>query len=104
MSRLKEEHESDDASRCKAIAAARAALVIAAADRAGGAGGRVRRSSPSRLRRRAGAQAEHRPGGEANLVLPDLGQVDVGGYNGRTLLMIGLGRLARSACCSAWSS
>jgi K(+)-stimulated pyrophosphate-energized sodium pump len=30
-------------------------------------------------------------GGEASLVLPDLGQVDVGGYNGRTLLMIGIG-------------
>ena len=35
--------------------------------------------------------AEHRPGGEANLVLPDLGLVDVGGYDGRLLLMIGLG-------------
>jgi K(+)-stimulated pyrophosphate-energized sodium pump len=34
--------------------------------------------------------AEERPGGEANLVLPDLGQTAVGGYNGRTLLMIGL--------------
>jgi K(+)-stimulated pyrophosphate-energized sodium pump len=32
-----------------------------------------------------------RRGGEANLVLPDLGQVTVGGYDGRTLLMIGLG-------------
>ena len=29
-------------------------------------------------------------GGEANLVLPSLDQVDVGGYNGRTLLMLGL--------------
>ncbi len=36
-------------------------------------------------------EPEHRPGGEANLVLPDLGLVDVGGYNGRALLMIGLG-------------
>ncbi len=34
--------------------------------------------------------AEHRPGGEANLVLPDLGQTDVGGYSGRTLLLGGL--------------
>jgi K(+)-stimulated pyrophosphate-energized sodium pump len=34
---------------------------------------------------------EHRPGGEVNLVLPDLNLVDVGGYNGRTLLMIGIG-------------
>jgi K(+)-stimulated pyrophosphate-energized sodium pump len=40
----------------------------------------------------APAQAAERPtGGEASLVLPDLGQVDVGGYNGRTLLMIGIG-------------
>ena len=30
------------------------------------------------------------PGGEANLVLPDLGQVDFQGINGRTLLMAGL--------------
>ena len=40
----------------------------------------------------APVQAAERPaGGEANLVLPDLGQVDVGGYNGRTLLTIGIG-------------
>jgi K(+)-stimulated pyrophosphate-energized sodium pump len=32
----------------------------------------------------------HRPGGEVNLVLPDLDQVDVGGYDGRTLLMGGI--------------
>jgi K(+)-stimulated pyrophosphate-energized sodium pump len=32
-----------------------------------------------------------RRGGEANLVLPDLGVVTVGGYDGRTLLNIGLG-------------
>jgi K(+)-stimulated pyrophosphate-energized sodium pump len=37
------------------------------------------------------AQAEHRPGGEANLVLPDLDLTDVGGYDGRTLLLVGLG-------------
>jgi K(+)-stimulated pyrophosphate-energized sodium pump len=36
-------------------------------------------------------EGERRPGGEANLVLPDLNLVDVGGYNGRTLLTIGLG-------------
>jgi len=34
---------------------------------------------------------EARRGGEANLVLPDLGTVDVGGYDGRMLLMIGIG-------------
>src|SRR3954468_7482861 len=37
----------------------------------------------------AGAAAE-RAGGEAALVLPALDQVDVGGYNGRTLLLGGL--------------
>ncbi len=36
-------------------------------------------------------QAERAPGGEASLVLPPLDLVDVGGYNGRTLLMSGLG-------------
>jgi K(+)-stimulated pyrophosphate-energized sodium pump len=36
-------------------------------------------------------QVERAPGGEASLVLPPLDLVDVGGYNGRTLLMIGLG-------------
>ncbi len=36
------------------------------------------------------AQAEP-AGGEAALVLPPLDLVDVGGYNGRTLLMVGLG-------------
>src|SRR5690606_22855396 len=34
--------------------------------------------------------AEPRAGGEANLVLPDLDQTDVGGYSGRTLLTLGL--------------
>jgi K(+)-stimulated pyrophosphate-energized sodium pump len=38
----------------------------------------------------APAQAERTGGGEVNLVLPDLAQVDVGGYNGRTLLMGGM--------------
>jgi len=36
-------------------------------------------------------QAERAPGGEANLVLPPLDLVDVGGYNGRTLLLVGIG-------------
>jgi K(+)-stimulated pyrophosphate-energized sodium pump len=35
-------------------------------------------------------EAEERAGGEVNLILPDLGQTDVGGYNGRTLLLVGL--------------
>jgi K(+)-stimulated pyrophosphate-energized sodium pump len=35
-------------------------------------------------------EAEHRPGGEVNLVLPPLDQVPVGGFNGRTLLMGGI--------------
>src|SRR6185436_9392608 len=39
----------------------------------------------------AAAQPERVPGGEANLKLPDLGLVDVGGYDGRTLLLIGIG-------------
>jgi K(+)-stimulated pyrophosphate-energized sodium pump len=39
----------------------------------------------------AAQQPEGGPGGEASLVLPDLGQVDVGGYSGRTLLIGGLG-------------
>ncbi len=38
----------------------------------------------------AGAQVERAAGGEANLILPDLGSVLVGGYNGRTLLFIGI--------------
>jgi K(+)-stimulated pyrophosphate-energized sodium pump len=36
------------------------------------------------------AQAAQAPGGEANLVLPDLGLVEFNGINGRTLLMGGL--------------
>lgn len=37
-------------------------------------------------------ESAHRPGGEANLKLPDLSQVNfMGGTNGRTLLMIGIG-------------
>ena len=38
-----------------------------------------------------GAAAEAGPGGEASLVLPALDLVEVGGFNGRTLLMVGLG-------------
>jgi K(+)-stimulated pyrophosphate-energized sodium pump len=40
---------------------------------------------------RAAAQREHRPGGEANLVLPDLRQTEVGGFDSRSLLIGGLG-------------
>jgi K(+)-stimulated pyrophosphate-energized sodium pump len=36
-------------------------------------------------------QAPHPAGGEANLTIPDLGQVHIAGANGRTLLMLGLG-------------
>ncbi len=36
------------------------------------------------------AQGERPAGGEASLVLPDLQQTDVGGYNGRNLLMGGM--------------
>jgi K(+)-stimulated pyrophosphate-energized sodium pump len=39
----------------------------------------------------APAAAAREAGGEANLVLPDLAQVPVGGYDGRALLMVGLG-------------
>jgi K(+)-stimulated pyrophosphate-energized sodium pump len=37
------------------------------------------------------AAAPHAGGGEASLVIPDLGQVEMLGINGRTLLMLGLG-------------
>jgi K(+)-stimulated pyrophosphate-energized sodium pump len=37
------------------------------------------------------AQASHEGGGEASLILPDLSQADFHGFNGRSLLMIGLG-------------
>jgi K(+)-stimulated pyrophosphate-energized sodium pump len=39
----------------------------------------------------AQAEAEPRAGGEANLVLPDLSTVDVGGYSSRMLLLVGMG-------------
>jgi K(+)-stimulated pyrophosphate-energized sodium pump len=38
----------------------------------------------------ASLQVEHRPGGEANLVVPDLGSVSFLGMPGSTLLMLGL--------------
>ena len=39
----------------------------------------------------AQAAVPHEGGGEASLVLPNLGQVDFHGINARTLLMVGLG-------------
>jgi K(+)-stimulated pyrophosphate-energized sodium pump len=36
------------------------------------------------------AEGQHAGGGEANLKVPDLGSVAVGGMNGRNLLMVGL--------------
>src|SRR5512145_1006617 len=39
----------------------------------------------------AAPQAAHQAGGEAALVLPDLGQVDFRGINARTLLTSGIG-------------
>jgi K(+)-stimulated pyrophosphate-energized sodium pump len=55
-------------------------------------GGRVAFAAPQ-LPDAAAVQQETAPpvGGEANLVLPDLGAVDFQGVNGRTLLMGGLG-------------
>src|SRR5215467_4038776 len=38
----------------------------------------------------APAAATHQGGGEASLKIPDLGQVQFGGVNGRSLLMVGL--------------
>jgi K(+)-stimulated pyrophosphate-energized sodium pump len=38
----------------------------------------------------AGSEAAHTGGGEASLIIPDLGQVELMGLNGRTLLMAGL--------------
>ena len=55
--------------------------------RAGGAAGRRRSGRASRAGR---ARGPPHAGGEANLVLPDLGTVDFHGINGRTLLMSGL--------------
>jgi K(+)-stimulated pyrophosphate-energized sodium pump len=47
--------------------------------------------APAAPAAQAQAPEGERRGGEANLVLPDLNQVPVGGYQGRSLLMIGLG-------------
>ena len=49
-------------------------------------------TAPLALAQEAAAplQAEHRPGGEANLVVPDLGSVSFRGIPGTTLLMLGL--------------
>jgi K(+)-stimulated pyrophosphate-energized sodium pump len=49
--------------------------------------GALAQPAPAGTEQEAG---EHRPGGEVNLVLPDLEQVPVGGYNGRTLLLGGI--------------
>ena len=38
----------------------------------------------------APSQGQHAGGGEASLIVPDLGQVPVGGMNGRSLLLVGL--------------
>jgi K(+)-stimulated pyrophosphate-energized sodium pump len=56
------------------------------------ASGRVALAAPQAPEPAALQQEAARPaGGEANLVLPDLGAVDFQGVNGRTLLMGGLG-------------
>src|SRR5215208_6232558 len=47
--------------------------------------------APAAPAAQAQAPEGERRSGEANLVLPDLNQVPVGGYQGRGLLMIGLG-------------
>jgi K(+)-stimulated pyrophosphate-energized sodium pump len=63
------------------VVAAACAMVLAA-----GAGPAMAQPEP------LGQAAQAEPaGGEAALVLPPLDLVDVGGYNGRTLLMVGLG-------------
>ena len=48
-------------------------------------------AAPHGRRPQSAAPAVQHAGGEANLVLPDLGSVDFQGINGRTLLMGGLG-------------
>ena len=52
----------------------------------------------------AAAPEGERRGGEANLVLPDLNQVPVGGYQGRTPAHDRPRASPRSASCSGWSS
>ena len=48
-------------------------------------------SGQAAVRQPGTAAVAHPGGGEANLVLPDLSQVDFLGVNARTLLMAGLG-------------
>ena len=48
-------------------------------------------SAHASMRQPGAAPLEQRGGGEANLVLPDLGQVSFLGVNARTLLTSGLG-------------
>src|SRR5262245_41219818 len=48
-------------------------------------------AAPAAAAAQPAAPAGGRRGGEANLVLPDLSLVKVGGYDGRSLLFIGLG-------------
>jgi len=62
-------------------------LVIAALSSAQGVFAQAPAAPP---REQQSLSQEPRAGGEANLVLPDLDQVEVGGYDGRTLLTIGL--------------
>jgi K(+)-stimulated pyrophosphate-energized sodium pump len=66
------------------------ALLLMMLGVAGTAGAAQPERAPQTTESAQAAQPEHRPGGEANLVLPDLGQTDVGGYRSRTLLMGGL--------------
>src|SRR5438093_9816399 len=47
----------------------------------------------------APTQGQHAGGGEASLIVPDLGQVPVGGMNGRNLLLFGLVVCARGLLC-----
>src|SRR5215207_2598054 len=47
--------------------------------------------APSPTAAAQGAAPVQHAGGEANLVLPDLGSVEFQGINGRTLLLAGLG-------------
>src|SRR4051812_41772373 len=74
----------------KALGRVAAMLTILVALAPAVAGAQQPDTTPSPAQPAQVAAPEQREGGEANLVLPDLDQVDVGGYNGRTLLMGGL--------------
>jgi K(+)-stimulated pyrophosphate-energized sodium pump len=74
-------------SRVKRTAAATALLLVAAA--AAGAAAQVAQPQTEPPAQAAAQPARH-AGGEANLILPDLGTVSFNGINGRTLLMSGL--------------